>query len=223
MSSKTLSLPEPLSEYVLQVGVREAPVMRALRQETQQLSCGKMQSAPEQVQLLQFLVKLLGAQRYLEIGVFTGYSSLGVALALPEAGKVVACDMSTEFTDIAKRYWMQAGMMHKIEFHLQSGLAMVAQLIAEKASPFDLIFIDADKPSYPEYYEAALQLLRPGGVIALDNMFLQGRIIEPDNHANNVKVMRALNKKLHADTRVNMVMLPIGDGLTLVSKKACQY
>ena len=218
MSNRTFPLSDTLNTYLKQVGLREPAVMRALREETQQHSYGKMQTPPEQALLLQFLTRLLGVQRYLEIGVFTGYSVLAVGLAMPEEGKIIGCDRRADFAEIAHRYWQQAGIAHKVELILQPACDTLAAL--SDAEPFDLIYIDADKANYPHYYECALQLLVSGGVIALDNMLSAGRVIAPlSTEPPSVAVIRELNQFIHNDVRVEMVMLPIGDGLTLVRKK----
>lgn len=218
MSNRTFPLPEPLKHYLAQVGLRRHAVLQALEAETQQLRYGKMQTTPEQAQLLQFLVHLLDVRHYLEIGVFTGYSVLAVALAMPEDGKITGCDVSPEFVGIAQRYWEKAGVAHKVKMFLQPAQDTLAALPAQ--TRFDLIYIDADKAGYPYYYERALELLRPGGVIAMDNMMSGGRVINPQpDEPAGVDIIRHLNVFIHADPRVNMLMLPIGDGLTLVQKK----
>jgi predicted O-methyltransferase YrrM len=218
MSNRTFPLSDALNTYLQQVGLREPAVMQALRLENQQHNYGKMQTPPEQALLLQFLTRLLGVRRYLEIGVFTGYSVLAVGLAMPEDGKIVGCDRRPDFAEIAYRYWEQAGIAHKVELILQPARDTLAAL--GEVEPFELIYIDADKANYPYYYERALQLLTPGGVIALDNMLSAGRVITPlPAEPPSVTVIRELNQFIHTDTRVEMVMLPIGDGLTLLRKK----
>lgn len=217
MSRRTFPLSETLQDYLQQVGFREPPVMRALRLENQQHSYGKMQTTPEQAMLLQFLTRLLGVRRYLEIGVFTGYSALAVALAMPEEGKMIGCDMRPDFAEVAQRYWRQAAVDHKIELILQPARQTLAALT--ETAPFELIYIDADKVNYPYYYERSLQLLAKNGVIALDNMLSGGRVAETITKPASVPILRKLNAFIHQDTRVEMVMLPIGDGLTLLRKK----
>ena len=217
MSKQTIPLSESLNNYLQRVGLREHPVMAALRIEARQYSYGKMQTTPEQALLLQFLARLLGVKRYLEVGVFTGYSLLAVALAMPDDGKIIACDMRPDFAEIAHAHWMQAGVDHKVSLIVQPAKETLAAL--PESEPFDLIYIDADKVNYRYYYERALALLAPQGMIALDNTFLGGRVAaaSPDEPAS-VGVIRDLNQFIYTDPRVEMVMLPIGDGLTLVQK-----
>ncbi|MBD2494986.1 class I SAM-dependent methyltransferase [Nostoc sp. FACHB-280] len=219
MTTKTLGLEENLYEYLLSVSVQEPEVLRQLRQETAQHPMGRMQIAPEQGQLMSLLVKLMGAQKTLEIGVFTGYSTLAVALALPKTGKIVACDISEEFTAIARRYWQQAGVVEKIDLHLAPALETLDRLLADgEAETFDFAFIDADKSNYDNYYERSLQLVRPGGLIAIDNVLWSGRVAEPEVQDNRTKKIRAFNQKLHQDSRITLSLIPIADGLTLALK-----
>jgi caffeoyl-CoA O-methyltransferase len=179
-----------------------------------------MQIGPEQGQLMGLLARLVGAKRCIEIGVFTGYSSLAVALALPEDGRILACDVSEEWTAIARRFWREAGVEHKIELKLQPATRTLEQLLAAgEAGRYDFAFIDADKPSYDTYYELLLQLLRPGGLIALDNTLWSGHVADPNNRDPNTVALRALNDKLHRDERVDLSLLPVGDGLTLARKR----
>ncbi|MBD2487902.1 class I SAM-dependent methyltransferase [Aulosira sp. FACHB-615] len=219
MTTKTLGLAENLYEYLLSVSVQEPEVLTQLRQETAQHPMGRMQIAPEQGQLMSLLVKLMGARKTLEIGVFTGYSTLVVALALPKTGKVVACDISEEFTAIAGRYWQQAGVAEKIDLHLAPALETLDSLLAGgEAETFDFAFIDADKSNYDGYYERSLQLVRPGGLIAIDNVLWSGRVAEPEVQDNRTKKIRAFNQKLHQDSRITLSLIPIADGLTLALK-----
>ncbi|MBD2596737.1 class I SAM-dependent methyltransferase [Nostoc spongiaeforme FACHB-130] len=219
MTTKTLGLAENLYEYLLFVSVREPEVLTQLRQETAQHPMGRMQIAPEQGQLMSLLVKLMGAQKTLEIGVFTGYSTLVVALALPKTGKVVACDISEEFTAIARRYWQQAGVAEKIDLHLAPAMEILDSLLASgEAETFDFAFIDADKSNYDNYYERSLKLVRPGGLIAIDNVLWSGRVAEPEVQDNRTKKIRAFNQKLHQDSRITLSLIPIADGLTLALK-----
>jgi predicted O-methyltransferase YrrM len=220
MTRCSLPLDQDLTAYLLQIGVTEHPVMRELREFTAGHRLAKMQIAPEQGQFLSWLVQLTGVTRYLEIGVFTGYSSLAVALALPPHGEVVACDVSPTFTDIARSYWHKAGVEDRIRLVLQPALQTLQQLLQEgQAGSFDLAFIDADKPGTPAYFEACLQLVRPGGVIAMDNIFLGGRVIEPqDSDPPGVHVMHAFNAALKQDPRVRLCVLPMGDGMTLATR-----
>jgi caffeoyl-CoA O-methyltransferase len=179
-----------------------------------------MQISPEQGQFMALLVQLLGATKTLEVGVFTGYSSLCVALALPPNGKIVACDVSEEYTAIARRYWQAAGVADKIDLRLAPALETLDELLAAgQAESFDFAFIDADKGNYEGYYERSLQLIRPGGLIAIDNVLWSGRVADPQEQGNNTQALRALNEKLHDDERITLSMVPIADGLTLALKR----
>jgi caffeoyl-CoA O-methyltransferase len=176
--------------------------------------------APEQGQFMSLLIKLLGAKRTLEVGVFTGCSALWVALALPPDGQMIACDINEEWTAVARRYWREAGVAHKIDLRLAPAVETLADLIEQgESASFDFAFIDADKPSYDAYYELCLELVRPGGVIALDNMLLDGFVLDEQSHHIIVESIRALNRKLYSDDRVDISMVPISDGLTLVRKR----
>ncbi len=220
MSKKTLELDQQLYEYLQAVSLREPEILRQLRQETAQQPMAQMQIAPEQGQFMALLVQLLGAKKTLEIGVFTGYSTLAVALALPPEGKIIACDVSEKYTAIALRYWQQAGVAEKIELHLAPALETLAQLLeAGESESFDFAFIDADKSNYDNYYEMALKLLRPGGLIAIDNVLWSGRVADPQVQDNRTKRIRALNEKLHQDPRINLSLIPIADGVTLALKR----
>lgn len=219
MTTQTLGLEQNLYDYLLSVSLREPEILTQLRQETAQYPIGRMQIAPEQGQFLALLVQLLGAKKTLEVGVFTGYSSLVVALALPPEGKVVACDVSEEFTAIARRYWQQAGVADKIHLYIAPAMETLDRLlIAKEAETFDFAFIDADKSNYEGYYERSLQLVRPGGLIAIDNVLWSGRVADPQVQDNRTKKIRAFNHKLHQDMRVHLSLIPIGDGLTLAWK-----
>ena len=218
MSTQLFPLSPVANSYLHQYGLREHPVMQALRHETQTYPYAQMQTLPEQALLLQFLARFLGVKRYLEIGVFTGYSLLAVALVMPKVSKAIGCDIQTDFAEVAKKYWKQAGVDQKVELILQPAEKTLAEL--SESDPFDFIYIDADKANYLHYYERALTLLRSGGMLALDNMFLQGRVFtETEPRSSSVKTMHQLNVFIHQDPRVEMVMLPLGDGLTLVQKK----
>jgi predicted O-methyltransferase YrrM len=220
MSRNTLALSETVQDYLRRVGVREPEILARLRDETRRMPMGGMQIAPEQGQLMALLVKLTGARRYLEIGTFTGYSSLAVALAMPADGKLVCCDVSEEYTAVARRYWAEAGVAGRIELRLGPALATLDRMLSQnRAGTVDFAFIDADKTNYDGYYERALRLLRPGGLVAVDNVLWGGAVADPkDNDADTV-ALRALNEKLHGDERVELAMLPIGDGLTLALKR----
>jgi predicted O-methyltransferase YrrM len=179
-----------------------------------------MQIAPEQGQFMALLVQLMGAKKTLEVGVFTGYSTLVVALALPPQGKVVACEVNQEYAAIACRCWQQAGVADKIDLHVAPAQETLAQLLRDgQAATFDFAFIDADKSNYDSYYEQALQLVRPGGLIAIDNVLWSGRVANPQVQDNRTKKIRALNQKLHQDRRISLSLVPIGDGLALAWKR----
>lgn len=220
---KSLGLSEELYQYLLSVSLREPEILQQLRQETAQHSSAVMQITPEQGQFLAFLVQLMGAKKTLEVGVFTGYSSLSVALALPADGKVIACDVNAEYTAIAQRYWQRAGVANKIDLHLAPAVDTLEQfLTAGQAGSFDFAFIDADKSNYIRYYEQALQLVRPGGVIAIDNVLWSGDVADPTVQDASTQAIRALNQKLHQDDRIWLSLVPISDGLTLALKKVEQ-
>lgn len=220
MSNKTLGLDDRLYDYLLSNSLREPAVLKDLRQETASHPMSQMQISPEQGQFMALLVQLMGAKKTLEVGVFTGYSSLAVALALPSDGKVIACDVSEEYTAIARRYWEKAGVAHKIDLHIAPALETLDRLLAEgQANTFDFAFIDADKSNYDGYYERSLQLVRPAGLIAIDNVLWSGDVAEPAVKDNRTEKIRALNRKLHTDERVSLSLVPIADGLTLALKR----
>jgi predicted O-methyltransferase YrrM len=219
MSNKTLPLTDALHRYLLDVSLREPDVLRRLREETMQVRLAVMQITPEQGQLMQLLIHLTGAKRCLEIGTYTGYSALCVALALPAEGTLICCDIDAEWTAIGRRYWVEAGVAHKIDLRLAPALDTLAQLLAQGAAgSFDFIFIDADKGNYDNYYEHALQLLRGGGLIGIDNTLWYGHPADPTDVSPDTVAIRALNIKIKEDARVRISMLPIGDGLTLAQK-----
>jgi len=218
--SRHFSFDEPTYQYLVKTSVRETDVARRLREETQQLPMAQMQIGPDQGQFLQLLVQLIQAKKTLEVGVFTGYSSLWVAQALPDEGKIVACDVSEEYTAVARRYWKEAGVDHKIDLRLRPALETLDELLAQGgASTFDFAFIDADKSNYDNYYERALQLIRTGGLIAVDNTIWSGRVADPNESDTDTIAIRKLNEKLHRDERVALSMLTVGDGLTLAMKR----
>jgi caffeoyl-CoA O-methyltransferase len=220
MSNKTFTLPDALYDYVLSVSLREEPVLRRLRMETATDSMSVMQIAPEQGQFMALLVQLMGARKALEIGVYTGYSALCVANALPADGRLVACDISEPWTDMAQRYWREAGVIGKIDLRLAPALETLDQLIqAGETGTFDFAFIDADKENYTAYYEQVLKLLRPGGLIAIDNTLWSGSVIDPSCQDPDTRAIRAFNKALHTDTRVDISLVPIADGLTFALKR----
>jgi len=219
MSKQTLGLEQNLYDYLLSVSLREPTILTQLRQETSQLPMSRMQISPEQGQFMALLVKLIGAKKTLEVGVFTGYSSLVVALALPADGKIVACDVSEEYTSIARRYWQQAGVADKIDLHIAPALETLDNLLTTgEAGTFDFAFIDADKSNYNNYYERSLELIRPGGLIAIDNVLWSGKVAETEIQDNQTNKIRDLNRKLHEDSRITLSLVPIADGLTLAMK-----
>lgn len=220
MTNKSLQLTEGLYRYLLENSLRETELQRRLREETATLPGAQMQTAPEQAQFMGLLARLINARRVLEVGVYTGYSSLAVALALPEDGRIVACDVSEDFTAVARRYWREAGVDHKIELRLAPALDTLDQLVAAGAAgSFDFAFIDADKENYRRYYEHALTLLRPGGLLLIDNVLWHGRVADPNDQARSTIAIRELNAFLHHDDRIWLSLLPIADGLTLALKK----
>ena len=220
MTRRTNHIPEELYAYLLHVSLREPAVMRRLREETASLEKANMQIGPEQAQFMALLVELLGARNALEVGTFTGYSALAVALALPDDGRLVACDVSDEWTAIGRRYWEEAGVAHKIDLRLAPAVETLDDLLAEGcAGTFDFAFIDADKEGYDIYYERALELIRTGGLVALDNTLWEGKVVDPDVTDDDTVAIRAINSKLAGDERVTLSLLPVGDGLTLAWKR----
>jgi len=219
MSNRSLNLDDTLYEYLLTHSLREHPEQIALREATRSHPRAGMQISPEQGQFMALLVKLIGARRTLEIGVFTGYSALSVALALPADGRILACDISEEYTRIGRPYWERAGVAHKIDLRLAPALETLdAELAAGAAGRYDFAFIDADKTGYAAYFERCLQLLRPGGLIAIDNVLWSGAVARPA-HDDDTRALQALNERLHRDERIDLAMLPVGDGLTLARKR----
>jgi O-methyltransferase len=220
MSSRTLTLDDRLYSYLQAVSLREHDILVRLRAETASLPGAAMQVSPEQGQFMALLVQLMGARRLLEVGTFTGYSALACALALPADGRLVALDTSAEWTAMARRHWELAGVADRIELRLGDAARSMQQLLAEGGGEaFDFAFIDADKPAYDRYYELALQLVRPGGLIAFDNVLWSGRVADPNAQDADTTALRALNRKLHHDARIDLALLPIGDGLTLARRR----
>jgi caffeoyl-CoA O-methyltransferase len=221
MSNRTIPLTDSLYEYLLAVSLREPALLAELRAETaRDPENVQLQIAPEQGQFMAFLVRLMGARRCLELGVFTGYSSLVTALALPEDGRLVACDISEQWTAVARRYWQRAGVAHKIDLRLAPALVTLDALLDRgEAGSFDFAFLDADKENYPTYYERLLTLLRPGGVLAIDNTFWSGKVADPRETDPETAALRVLNERLHRDGRIDVTMLPVADGLTLIRKR----
>jgi predicted O-methyltransferase YrrM len=220
MSTVQTGVTEDLIEYVRSVSLREPEVLTRLREETAKLPNAIMQISPEQGQFMGMLIRLLGAKLTLEVGVFTGYSSTSVALAMPEDGRIIACDVSAEYTAVARRYWREAGVERKVDLRLAPAVETLDGLLKEgKAGAFDFAFIDADKDNYDRYYERALKLLRPGGLIAIDNVLWHGKVMDDSIQDADTRAIRALNEKLHGDERVWLSLLTIGDGLTLACKR----
>jgi len=219
MSATTLSLTPNVYQYLLNHSLQEPAILLKLRQETLRLSEAKMQISPEQGQFMALLVKILQAKKTLDIGTFTGYSALAVALALPEDGKVISCDRDPRCTTIAKQFWQQAGMQEKIDFRLAPALETLENLLNQgEANSFDFIFIDADKENYVHYYEKSFHLLRKGGLIMVDNVLWSGQVADTTIQDKSTQYIRALNEKIMADKRVHISMLPLSDGITLAVK-----
>jgi caffeoyl-CoA O-methyltransferase len=220
VSNKTFTLSEELYQYLVSVSVREPELLRRLREETALDPDARMQISPEQGQFMSLLMQLIGARKTLEVGVYTGYSSLCVAMVLPSDGTIVACDVSEEWTAIARRYWREAGVEKKIDLRLAPALGTLDELIAGgEVESFDFAFIDADKENYGNYYERALKLLRPGGLIAVDNVLWSGRVTNPKTTDKDTIAIRAFNEKLKDDERITLSLVPIADGLTLAVKR----
>jgi len=212
MSNRTINMTDEVVDYVRRVGVREHPALARLREETAGMPMAQMQIAPEQGAFMAMLVQLIGARRILEIGTFTGYSSTAMALALPADGRILCCDVSREWTDVAQRAWTEAGVRDRVELRLAPATQTLAELDNDS---FDLAFIDADKTGYDAYYEGCLRVVRPGGLILIDNTLQDGRVADASADDENVRAIRALNDKLADDERVDSVLLPLADGLTM--------
>jgi len=220
MTKQTTGFEKTLADYIQSISLREPDILRELREETAKLSMAQMQISPEQGQFMALLVQLMGAKKTLEIGVFTGYSALAVALALPDDGKVIACDISEEYTAIAKDFWARAGVSEKIDLRIAPALETLEKLITDgETGSFDLAFIDADKRNYENYYERALTLLRPGGLILIDNVLWSGKVIDPTITDKQTQAIREFNQKLHQDSRISLSLIAIADGLTLALKR----
>ena len=220
MSNRSITLTDSLYDYMNEVSLREPLLLLALREETSELTQRSMQIAPEQGQFMALVARLIGARRCLEVGVFTGYSSLATALALPDDGRIVACDVSEEWTSVARRYWKRAGVEHKIDLRLAPATRTLDALLAQgQAGTFDFAFIDADKTNYLEYYERTLALLRTGGLVLVDNTLWSGRVADPEIADADTVALRHFNEVLHRDERVDLSLLPLGDGLTLARKR----
>jgi caffeoyl-CoA O-methyltransferase len=212
MATRTLDITDDLIAYVRRLGVREHPALARLRERTAPMPMSQMQIGAEQGAFMALLVKLIGAKRILEIGTFTGYSSTAMALALPPEGRITCLDVSEEWTDIAREAWADAGVADRVGLVLAPATETLPTLDDDS---FDMAFIDADKPGYDDYYEGCLRVVRPGGLILIDNVLWSGAVADPGNHDENTTIMRALNEKVATDERVDHVLLPIGDGLTL--------
>ena len=220
MTNRTLSLDDALYGYLLDVSLRESGLMRRLREETAALPVAQWQIAPEQGQFMALLVQLTGARRLLEVGTFTGYSALSMAQALPADGHLLCCDIDEQYTSIAQRYWEEAGVASRIELRLAPALETLNTLVRDgRAGSFDLIFIDADKANYPAYLEHALLLARVGGLILFDNTLWSGRVLENRAESADTRAIQSLNQRLKLDQRVDISLLPLGDGLTLCRKR----
>lgn len=220
MSNRTIEISDSLYEYMLSASLRESKLQRQLRAETSELTHASMQISPEQGQFMGLLVELLGVQKALEVGTFTGYSALAVALSLPPDGKLVACDVSEEWTSIARRYWREAGVAERIDLRLGPAVGTLDDLIdSGQEGSFDFAFIDADKSNYDRYYERCLRLVRVGGLIAVDNVLWHGKTADPEVQDADTLAIRALNLKIQSDDRVSSTLVPIGDGLYLARKR----
>lgn len=221
MSNRTLCLDDRLYDYLIRESVREPDLLAELRRETSELPMAKMQIGPEQGQFMALLIQIMGARNCLEVGTFTGYSALVCALALPEDGRLITLDVSEEWTQIATRFWARSDVGQRIDLRMGPAVESMRGLLNDgEADGFDFLFIDADKTGYADYYELGLKLVRPGGVIAFDNVLWGGSVADPSDEEADTLALRALNRKLHEDIRVDLSMVPIGDGLTLVRKRA---
>jgi predicted O-methyltransferase YrrM len=220
MTARTLNLDDSLYQYLLDVSLRETPLLKRLRDETQALPMARWQVAPEQGQFLALLVKLIGARRVLEVGTFTGYSALCMAEALPEDGSLICCDIPGDYNATALRYWQEAGLAGRIDLRLAPALETLGEIERQgQGGQFDLVFIDADKANYPTYLEHALRLLRVGGLAVFDNTLWSGRVLEENPESADTRAIQLLNRALKEDARVDLSLLPLGDGLTLCRKR----
>ena len=220
MSAKTIQMDDQLLEYLRQNAVREPKVLQELREETQRLPNAGMQISSEQGQLMAMLVKLVNARKIIEVGTFTGYSSIVMALAMPPEGRLIACDVSEEYTRMARKFWQKAGVEQKVQLILGNAKESLRQLLeADEQEAFDLAFIDADKTAYTDYYECCLQLLRPGGLVLVDNVLWGGQVADSSNHDVDTEALRTFNATLSSDQRIDLCMVPIGDGLTVARKR----
>ncbi|GLZ88400.1 hypothetical protein Pres01_44510 [Metapseudomonas resinovorans] len=216
MTNRTLNLDDALYGYLLEVSLRESPLLERLRSETASLPMARWQIAPEQGQFMALLVKLTGARRILEVGTFTGYSALCMAAEMPADGRMICCDLPGDYNAVALRYWQEAGLARRIELRLAPALDTLAGL---EDGSFELIFIDADKSNYPAYLEEALRLARQGGLVLFDNVLWSGRVLDTESDDTDTRAIQALNLALKTDPRVDLSLLPVGDGLTLCRKR----
>ena len=220
MANKTMGISDDLAAYVVKVGTREPDVLARLREETAAIPQHNMQIAPEQGAFLALLVELIGARRCIEVGTFTGYSSTAVALALPEDGQIVCCDVSEEWTSLARTYWAEAGVSGKVDLRIAPATETLDQLVAGgQEATYDFAFVDADKAGYDAYYERLLRLVRPGGLIVFDNMLWGGDVLDTDPSDEDTKALQALNAKLARDERITLCLLPVADGVTLARRR----
>lgn len=220
MANKTIGISDELAAYVVEVGTREPDVLARLREETAAIPQHGMQIAPEEGAFLELLVELIGARRCIEVGTFTGYSSIAVALALPEDGRLVCCDVSEEWTSLARKYWDEAGVASRIDLRIAPAAETLDQLLADgEEAAYDFAFVDADKTGYDGYYERLLRLVRPGGLIALDNTLWGGAVLDQDADDEDTRAIQALNAKLATDERITLCLLPVADGVTLARRR----
>ena len=220
MSNRTIAITESIYQYLCDHSLREDPILKDLRDHTYDMEERAMQIAPEQGQFMKMLVKLIGAKNTIEVGVFTGYSSLAIALALPEDGRIVACDVNPQYTSVAEKFWVSAGVREKIDLKIGPAKDTLLELInADLTGTFDFAFIDADKINYDHYYELCLELIRPGGLITIDNVLWGGSVSDDAINDVDTNSIRALNDKLHQDERIDLSLVPVGDGLTLAMKR----
>ncbi len=220
MTKRSIELNDRLYQYLLDHSLRENAIMRRLREATATHELARMQISPEQAQFMALLIELMGARNIIEIGTFTGYSALAMAQALPADGRLICCDISTQWTDTGRPYWREAGVESRIDLRIAPALDTLDALISDaQAGRFDMVFIDADKTAYADYYERALVLLRKGGLILFDNMLWSGRVLDAAVDDEDTQAIRALNARLHGDERISLSLLPVGDGLTLARKR----
>lgn len=220
MANHTINLTDALYGYLLEMGLREPEVLRLLREATEAEELSVMRSAPEQGQFMAMLIRLTGARRVIEVGTYTGYATLWMALSLPDDGQIITCDISERWSFVARRFWEQAGVQERVALHLRPALQTLDELLERgEAASFDFAFIDADKENYGPYYEHCLQLIRPGGLIVIDNVLWGGSVIDDAKHDSATEAIRSFNRKLKEDQRIDLVMLPVADGMTLALKR----